>query len=174
MHIVLVLLGAVGVVAALLCRVRMAAHAVCGLAGAGNDVRLLVRRLCRRRKLKADGLKSIDDPREAAAAMMVAVAQSDGALTEAEARVIAELMKRTFRIGPEEAAAYLARGRWLARDARCPSQFLRRLTPAIARACTAAERQELIGMLLMAAGAHGEPGDVETRAIAGLSRNLAA
>ena len=174
MHIVLALLGAIGVVAALLMRVRMAADVAGELAEAGNSARLFVRRQLWRRKVNADLLNSVDDAREAAAAMMVAVAQYDGALTETEAGVIVDLMERTFWIGREEAEGYLARGRWLARDAVNPGQFLRRLTPCIARVCSEAERRELIGMLLAAAAVHGEPGDIEAHAIADLNRRLAA
>ena len=172
MHVLLSILGIIGSVGVLLWHIRMAGDAANEMAEAGNDARLFFRRLSWRRKANFDPLKTISDPREAAAAMMVAVAQYDGATTQDEETLILQLMAHHFEIASPETDEQLSLARWRSRDATNLSQFLRRLTPAIKQHCTPIERRDLIGMLLAVASVHGEPGQVEFDAIAKLRRRL--
>ncbi len=52
-----------------------------------------------------------DDPRVAAAALLVHVAEADGAFTQAEGDRLRALLQREFGIGEAEAADLLAKGR---------------------------------------------------------------
>jgi hypothetical protein len=91
-------------------RLRAAAFAAEEVIGVANDARLFVRRAKWRRKVNADVLAAIDDPREAAAAMMVAVAQHDGLLSDNEQHTIRALIVRYFAVGADKTEEFLVRG----------------------------------------------------------------
>src|SRR5262249_22693896 len=88
MHILVAIVSALGIIGVILWRLHMAAEATKGLVETANDARGLFRRWRWQRKLASNPLDLIQDPREAAVAMMVAVAQSDGAMTDRERQVI--------------------------------------------------------------------------------------
>src|SRR5262245_13155503 len=88
MHILVAIVSVLGVIGVVLWRLHMAAEAAKGLAETASDARGLFRRWRWQRKLASNPLDLIEDPREAAVAMMVAVAQSDGAMTDRERQVI--------------------------------------------------------------------------------------
>src|SRR5262245_38196752 len=94
MHILLALLAAAGAIGIILWRLHMATEAARGLTQAAEEAHGLFRRWKWRRKLAQDPLDLIQDRREAAVAMMIAVAQSDGAVTERERRtILAEIVQ---------------------------------------------------------------------------------
>jgi uncharacterized tellurite resistance protein B-like protein len=95
---------------------QQAANAARDSADVANDARGLFRRWSWRRKHAKHPLDTIDDAREAAAAMMVATAQSDGGITERERLAITAEMTKRFGATPEQAEALLARARWLVQD----------------------------------------------------------
>lgn len=55
--------------------------------------------------------RGIDDPRVAAAALLVHVAEADGAFSEEECGRLRTLLREKFAIGEREAAALVAEGR---------------------------------------------------------------
>jgi uncharacterized tellurite resistance protein B-like protein len=170
---ILAILGAVlGVLFLLLLRMQQAAHAARDLADAAGEARGLFRRWGWRRKQLRHPLDAIDDAREAAAAMMVAAAQSDGSITERERAAIAAEMGKHFGATPQQAEALLARARWLVQDRTDAGEVFRRLTPLILRTCGPQERADLIGMLRNVAAADGGNDDVLARDIARLSHGL--
>jgi uncharacterized tellurite resistance protein B-like protein len=174
MHIVGLLLGALATLGVILWRLHMAAEAAKGLADTSEAAHSMVRRWRWRRKISADPLAQVEDPREAAAAMMVAVAQSDGALTERERQAILTEITRRFGATARQAEELLARARWIVRDVHDVDRALARLTPVVARTLMAPERRELIQMLEAVAAAEGAPGAVEGEAIRRLARALDA
>ena len=84
MHILAILGAVLGVVLFMLFRMQQAANAARDIADAADEARGFFRRWGWRRKQATNPLDTIDDAREAAAAMMVATAQSDGSITERE------------------------------------------------------------------------------------------
>ena len=114
----------------------------------------------------------IEDPREAAVAMMVAVAQSDGAMTDRERQVI--LAELVARIGATERQAeeLLAHGRWLTRDVRDIDHCLDKLASLIKRRCSTDQNRDVLEMLYSVASAEGRPGEIEGAALARVSRAL--
>lgn len=172
MAFLLAIVGALGAAAMVLWRIKMAADATRDIAEAANDARKFVRRTRWKSRHKA-GQKAVPgDPRAAAAAMMAAVAESDGALTEAETAAILEEITARFELPPADAEALLAEGRWMSKDAGDLSSFLRRLEPPIRAACTEQERRDLIAMLTTVTQTTGEADPIAAQAIETLRRSL--
>lgn len=156
MHYLLAILAAAGGIAGLLWRLHLASEAAKGMVETAGEARKFWRRHNWRRKLATDNPASlIEDPREAAAAMMAAVADADGVLSEREREAILEQSMNVFGLSQPESEELLAGGRWLARSAGDLSSFLRKLAPIIEKACDDAERAELMTMLDTVAAADG-------------------
>ncbi len=172
MHIIAIIGAVLGVAALVLFRMQQAANAARDIADAADEARGLFRRWgWRRRQLKSP-LDAVDDAREAAAAMMVAAAQSDGAISERERAAIAGEMTRHFGATARQAEELLARGRWMVQDRTDAGEVFRRLTPLIVRVCTPTERADLIGMLETVAKADGRSDEVLAQDISRLAYNL--
>jgi len=172
MAFVLAILGGLGAVALVLWRIKMAADATRDIVEAADVARKYVRRTRWKSRRKAGRPAEPDNPRAAAAAMMAAVAEADGALTEAETSAILEEMTTRFKLAAGDAEALLAEGRWLSKDAGDLSSFLRRMEPPIRAACTEQERRELLAMLATVAEANGPADPIASQAIETLRRSL--
>jgi uncharacterized tellurite resistance protein B-like protein len=172
MHIVAVLGAVLGVAALILFRLHQATRAARDIADAADEARGLFRRWGWRRKQLRNPLDGVEDAREAAAAMMVATAQSDGAITERERMVLTAEFAKRFGATERQAGDLLARARWLVQDRADAGEVFRRLTPVILRACGPTERSDLIEMLEAVAAADGRSDEVIARDIAWLGRNL--
>jgi uncharacterized tellurite resistance protein B-like protein len=172
MHILAALGAVLGVLLFVLFRMQQAANAARDVADAANEARGFFRRWAWRRKHAGHPLDTIDDAREAAAAMMVATAQSDGAITERERQAITAQMCERFGATPAQATELLARARWLVKDGTDPGEVYRRLTPLILRTCGRTERSDLIEMLSKVADADGKVDEVVAQDIAKLTHNL--
>src|SRR5262249_60557526 len=98
MHILVAVVSALGIIGVILWRLHMAAEATKGLVETANDARGLFRRWRWQRKLASNPLDLIEDPREAAGAMMVAVAPADAAtISRARQVMLSELVARAGR-----------------------------------------------------------------------------
>lgn len=172
MHILVAVVSVLGIIGIILWRLHMAAEAAKGLVETANDARGLFRRWRWQRKLASNPLDLIADPREAAVAMMVAVAQSDGAMTDRERQVI--LAELVARIGATEQQAeeLLAHGRWLTRDVRDIDHCLDKLAPLIKRQCSPDQTRDVLEMLYSVASVEGRPGEIEGAALARVARAL--
>jgi uncharacterized tellurite resistance protein B-like protein len=172
MPYLMAILGALGAVGVILWRIKMAADATRDLAEAAGDARKFVRRTRWKSRQKAGQSTVPDDPRTAAAAMMAAVAEADGALTEAETTAILGEMTSRFELAPAAADELLAEGRWLSKDAGDLSSFLRRMESPVRAVCTEQEKRDLIDMLTTVAGVEGEVDPIPAQAIETLRRSL--
>ena len=143
--------AAIGVVLALMWRLNSAATAVRGLADTAEDARGFWRRWMWRSRLANDPLALIKDPREAAATMMAAVAEADGAMTEREQAVMLTEMRGHFQTTETHVQELLARGRWAVRDVRDLDRCLARLN----RQLEDDHREDMVGMLERVAAANG-------------------
>ena len=166
------LVALIGVVATLLWRINMAADATRGAAEAVGDASGAVRRFFWRRKNNRTPIEAIEDPREAAAAMMAALAEYDGALTEKEEVVILAQMQGHFGADDKLGRELLAHGRWLAKDVRDLDQFLRRAARPVEQKCTMEEKRDLIEMLRATVAANTSKTDVPSVAVARLADTL--
>lgn len=172
MHILAILGAVVGVLLFALFRMQQAANATRDIVDAADEARGLFRRWSWRRKHAKHLLDTVDDAREAAAAMMVVVAQSDGSITERERTAITSEMVQRFGATPDQAEALFARARWLVKDSADAGEVFRRLTPVIHRTCGATERSDLIAMLEAVSGADKSADDIVTQDIARFARVL--
>lgn len=173
MAYLMAILGALGAAGVVLWRIKMAADAARDLAETADDARKYVRRT-RWKSRRKTGQKAVpDDPRPAAAAMMTAIAETDGALSEAERESILNEISTRFELSAENAEALLAEGRWLSKDAGDLSSFLRRMDPPVRAVCTGQEQRDLIAMLTAVAEAEGEADPIAAQAIETLRRALA-
>jgi uncharacterized tellurite resistance protein B-like protein len=164
--------GALGAAALILWRIKMAADAARDLAEHADNARKYVRRSRWKSRQKA-GQKAVpEDPRLAAAAMMAAIAETDGALTEAEKAAILSEITMRFAFSASDAETLLAEGRWLSKDAGDLSSFLRRMDPPVRSICSEQEQRDLITMLTAVAEAEGEADPIAAQAIETLRRAL--
>jgi uncharacterized tellurite resistance protein B-like protein len=172
MSLLLGLLAIMGAAGALLWRMSNTADAARQVVDTADDAQGLLRRWLWRRKTRVDLLGEIQDPREAAACMMVAVAQTDGALSDREHTAIIEAMVQNFQSTTEDADAMFARARWLVRDAADAASCFTRLQSVIMKSLAEQERRDLITMLTTVATADGEIRQAERDAIARLREHL--
>jgi uncharacterized tellurite resistance protein B-like protein len=163
MSIVAALMAAMGLVGVLLWRLNQASDAAKGLLETAEDTRGFFRRMAWRRKSGKNPLDVLDDPREAAAAMMAAIAQWDAAISDREMDAIRVQTQKHFQADGERANELLATGRWLARDVTDLGAFLRRASSVVLKKCTPKERQDLLAMLNAVANIEGRPNALITQ-----------
>lgn len=172
MHILAAIGAALGVALFVLWRMQQASNAVRDVADAAGEVHSLFRRWSWRRKANVSPLDLVEDPREAATAMMVIAAQTDGALTDKERGVIQAQISEHFGATSRQAEELMARGRWLVKQSVDASEVFRRLAPSIRKSCSVSEREDLIGMLKTVATAEGIIDEHVQKDIANLRQHL--
>ncbi|MEO0618259.1 MAG: hypothetical protein AAFZ01_03165 [Pseudomonadota bacterium] len=172
MHIVAGLLTLATVVGVVIYRLYMISQSPIGrgVADAAGGVQKHLRRRAWQKKL-GDPLRDIDDPRLAATAMMVALAQSDGALSERQEQAITTQVQATFGASSAIAQEMLAHARWLVRDVSEPETCFLKVRPVILAQCSAVERDELVEMLKAIAEA-GRDKESQRQAVDKLQRAL--
>lgn len=170
MQILLAILGIAVGVGFWLWRARLAAKATIETA---DDIRAAVRRFGFNRKAKGNPLDGIEDPRLAAAGILVAVANMDGPPGRDEIAAIAEECRRTFGTGAEEAEQITAYGRWLVQQSANMDEAIRRLARNLVGKLTAEEKGELLAMAERIAGlARGSLSDSQRYTLESLGRQL--
>lgn len=172
MGIVLALLAAFGGVAALLWRLESGSRAARETIGLADDARGFFRRLAWSKRANRNPLDLVEDPREAAAAMMVLVATFDGALSAAEEAAILKEIVATFGMPTNDAGELLARGRWLTKDGGDLGTSLTRLSRIVEAKLSRTERAQLIAMLGRVALADGRESQALDQSISELERKL--
>jgi len=148
MHILAGLLTLATVVSVIVYRLYILSQSPVGrgLSDAAGGVQKHMRRRAWQKKL-GDPLRDVDDPRLAAAAMMVALAQNDSPLSEREEAVITAQMQSRFDADGTLAAELLAHARWLVKDVTDPETCFMKVRPIVQKACGPKERAELIEMM---------------------------
>lgn len=155
MHILLSILGTLATTVFVLWRLHMAAHMASDLVDVASSARGFIRRWRWRRKVSINPIDLVEDPREAASILMVAVAQADGPITDHERAAILVQMQSRFGATPQQSIELLARAQWMVREGVDAAEVMRRLRPVIERTCDARHRRELIEMLTDVASADG-------------------
>lgn len=172
MHILAGLLTLATVASIIVYRLYMISQSRLGqdISNAAGSVQKHMKRRAWNKKL-GDPLREVDDPRIAAAAMMVALAQSDSSLSEREEAIIANQM--TARFGTSEAvtAELLAYARWLVRDVTEAENCFLKVRPTILENCGPKEREELLSMMTAVAEA-GTDLETQKATVARLAQTL--
>ena len=145
MPIILGLLGVISAIAFFIWRMKNAADATREIVSTADDMRGKVHYWWFRRNYNKHPLQLIEDPREAAVAWMVAMAQDDGVVSEAELAEIRTQMRATLDI--DTPVETLARARWAVRDLRNLDSCATRLIPLLRRKLALHERGQLVDML---------------------------
>ena len=172
MHILLAILGAIGTIGMLLWRIKMAADAAKDIASSAKDAKNYMRRRRWEKKAAADPIKDINDPREAAATILAALASYDGTMSETEETTILQEIKAAFQTDDKMATELLAHGRWLSKDSGDLNAFISRLLPPIVRHCSDREKHDLLTMMEHVSSANGTISDLEKDAILFVKRHL--
>ena len=172
MHILAGLLSILTVIGLIVYRLYIVSQSRMGqdLADAAGGVQKHLRRRAWQKKL-GDPLRDVDDARVAATAMMVALAQSDGPMSERQEAVITAQMKQNFDANDTTAAELLAHARWLVRDVTAPENCFLKVRPKILEACGPKERGELLSMMSAVADS-GTNVEGQREIVAQLARTL--
>ena len=164
MPVILGFIALVSGIAFFIWRARNAVDATREIVSTADDMRGKVHYWWFKRNYNKHPLQLIEDPREAAVAWMVALAQDDGALSEAELVAIRATMRDTLEISnPVE---MLARARWATRDLRNMDACAVWLMPLMKRKLGRKEQAEFCDMLANVAGADGAVSEAHVQAIA--------
>ena len=166
MHILLGILSLLGVAAIWYWRVRMMREAASELSDAASNVRGAARRFLYKRKHNVHPADSVNDPRLAAAGIVVAVATMDTPISQAEIKALTTEMQSTFGVGEREALDMLSFGRWVAGQCNTEEEAVRRLSKRVATLAGAEALPDLERMVITVATSDGrELGDLEEDAL---------
>ncbi|MFK7945360.1 MAG: TerB family tellurite resistance protein [Paracoccaceae bacterium] len=173
MHILLGLLAAIAAAAFWLYRAQAAREQAREILDGANDVRLAARRLLYKRKHNTHPADSVEDPRLAAAGIMVAVATMDAPISQTEIATMTRLMSETFDINEREALDMVSFGRWVADECGTNDEAVRRLAKVVAQEAGPDAGPDLIRMATEVAAAEGGAlGDDENYALDQLRKAL--
>ena len=159
MHIIFALIGFLGFLAVWYWRLK----ALQEVARDGRKVVETVANLPRKMRFKnrsgKGGLGVVDDPREAAAILMLEIAQARGTLTERQEAIIRGEIMHHFDFQETDANALLAQAGWLSRNAGASHVVMSKMTDFV-RSSPGMSGKELVdldGMLVAISEAEGDP-----------------
>ncbi len=132
MHILLGLLGILVAIGVWVWRLQMAKRGLDVAVDVAKTVANAPRRLAFRYKMGKGGLDLIDDPREAAAIMLVLLAQARGPeLTDRQGDMIEAEMREHFKVTAAEAEELTAHAVWVSKSCPPASEAMRILSRKI-------------------------------------------
>ena len=172
MHILIGIVTAVVAIVFFIMRMQSAARAGAQLADTVTDVSRAMRRHRWEHRRDRNVLESVEDPRRAAAGMLCAVAEEEGAITEVQTGLIRQLMTERLEVPADDCEDFFTEARWLAGQAASLDVCLERLSVAIRANCTPDERADLLRMLRDVAGATSPASDTQKHAIGRLELKL--
>lgn len=168
-NLIIIVLGGIAAAIFWLYRMKKAADA-------GREVYTEVRDSIRhgRWAKKADArlIESLDDPREAAAILMVQIASYDGEVTAAQKARIEDLMEQTFQCAGDEAQGLYSFGRMAVGQINDAANSLNQILRPIQGQLTDAEKRDLVRMLEAVSEVEGEPNERQRLLIAAVRRAL--
>jgi len=158
-HIILGLIGILSFIAIWYWRLKMLGGAAREGMKMAEAAANLPRKMRFRNMTRKGGLDVVEDPREAAAILMLEIAQARGALTERqEAAIRAEIMQH-FEFDEADAQSLITQAGWLARDAGASHTVMARMADFVLRSPGMGPEQlvDLDGMLVYISEAEGSP-----------------
>lgn len=160
MHILLGILGLLSAIAIWSWRIHMARqgarHAIDMARSAANAPR----RLAFKYRAGRNGVTLIEDPREAAAIMMMEMARARGGpLTERQSAAIDQEIMQAFQFSREEAEDLSAHAAWVTNNAPKPMDTMRKLSQLIVNSPQLGPKEvvDLDAMLVAVSEAEGAP-----------------
>lgn len=128
MHILGIILGIFTAIAVWSWRLQQAKR---GAQEAGKIIETaanLPRKLRYQAKTRKGGLGSVEDPREAAAIMMMEVARGAGEVTAEHKAVMRAEIMQNFELSEQDAEDLVAAAGWLSRDAPAPHAVMQKMS----------------------------------------------
>ncbi len=160
MHILLGLIIVLAAIGIWVWRLQMAKRGLDAAADMAQTVANAPRRLAFKYKMGKGGLDLIDDPREAAAVMMMQVALARGApLTPLQGDVIEAEIREHFRCSPGEAEELAAHAAWVSQSCPPAKLTMTQLSTLIVNASQLGPKEviDLDAMLVAVSEAEGVP-----------------
>ncbi len=136
-------------------RIRDAGGTVRDLADAANDVRLAARRFGFKRRANVHPIDCIEDARMAAAGITLAVAEMDGALTQAEIQTATIQFQSVFDVNKTDAEELVTFGRWIAAQSGTKSEGVRRMSKRLLGLAGAEAGSDLVKLVTAVGTADG-------------------
>ena len=148
------ILGLLATVAALAYWFNRASRGANEIADAANTLQNLPRKMRYRKKAGKRGLDLVEDPVEAAAVLMIALARSDGSgrVSETQSAKITSLLRKNMQLDRGTAEDMVLQMRSLSQYLTQPESTLFPMISVLQNSISTAEARELAGMLRELAG----------------------
>ena len=137
-----------------------------------DDVRAAVRRFGYKRRTGQSVLETVDDPRLAAAGVLVSVARLDGDLSREQREAIEATCARTFQMDAGEASEVVAYARWLNQQGEA-EEVGRKLSRRLNEMVDPPQRAEVLAVAAQVAAVEGgSVSDRQRSVLEGLARTM--
>ena len=159
MHIIVALIGFLGFLAVWYWRLKMLRDVAQDGRKVVETVANLPRKMRFKNKSGKGGLGVVDDPREAAAILMLEIAQARGTLTERQEAIIRGEIMHHFEFQEGDANALLTQAGWLSRNAGASHVVMSKMTDFVRNSPGMSNKElvDLDGMLVAISEAEGDP-----------------
>ncbi|MEO0981560.1 MAG: hypothetical protein AAFX03_02780 [Pseudomonadota bacterium] len=159
MHILLAIIGLVSAIGVWYWRLRMAGRIARGVGEVAQTAANLPRRLSFLSKARQGGIRVISDPREAAAVMMVQIAEAHGVVTERHMEAMQDAIGELFEFNAAESEALIAHAGWIGRSGPASHAIMSRMAGVVVRAEAIGPKElvDLDAVLVSVTEAMGEP-----------------
>ena len=174
MPVLLAIISALTVAGVWYYRMSAAKDTAGNLLDAANDVRLAARRFGYNMRNKTHPTDSVDDPRLAAAGIVLAIAAMDSELTKAEMDALIVQCQSKFNVDKTEAEEIAVFGRWLSTTTNTKDEAVRRLCKRVVAKAGQEAGPDLIEMIEKVAGPEGLADDRAADSLATVKRLLGA
>lgn len=155
MPVLLAIISAITVAGIWYYRMNAANKGARELLDAANDVRLAARRFGYKMRNKTHPTDTVDDPRLAAAGIVLAIAGMDSELTREEMDALIDQCLSKFNVDRTEAEEIVVFGRWLANSCNTKDEAVRRLSKRVLAKAGLEAATDLIDMIEIVAGPEG-------------------
>lgn len=151
------IIGILTVIGGLIIWAGRAARSVHHISDAAGTLANLPRKLRYQKRVGRSGLDLVEDPREAAAVLMVATARlsGDGRVSAEEADAIESTLVKYMDWPQNDAEEFVLNIRWLTRDYKQPGSVMRPMTNFLQKHISSAETAQLSNMMDIIAAVNG-------------------
>ncbi|GJL97228.1 MAG: hypothetical protein DHS20C06_10450 [Hyphobacterium sp.] len=156
MHIALGLLGLLAAIGAIAWRINMAMKGAEVIKDVAQTTANLPRKMRFKAKANRQKLSAIDDPREAAAVLLLGMARAGGEVTKEHKQTIRSRMEIEFGVTPALSEEFLARASWHSANVADPADLVPRKTDFLAKQVGAIELAQVSTMLDAVANVEAE------------------
>lgn len=163
MHIIIALIGVIGVVAAWYWRLKMLGDVAKDGRKVAETVINLPRKMMFKHRSGKGGLDVVDDPREAATILMLEIALARGPLTENQQAAIRGEIMHHFEFAEGDAEELIAQAGWLSRNGGANHNIVARMTDFIQGTAGMGPKQivDMDSMLVAVSEADGAPTEAQ-------------